>query len=96
MVAREICVLYDESDGEKRILALEAHIPLYGNRRVFSLGADAKSMANRLFDALREMDAERVNAIFSEAVPAEDIGLAVMNRLGRAAAFHIVDAGEDE
>ena len=95
-VAREICALYDESDGEKRILALEAHIPLYGNRRVFSLGADAKSMANRLFDALREMDAERVNAIFSEAVPAEDIGLAVMNRLGRAAAFHIVDAGEDE
>lgn len=54
-VAREICALYDESDGEKRILALEAHIPLYGNRRVFSLGADAKSMANRLFDALREM-----------------------------------------
>lgn len=41
-------------------------------------------------------DAERVNAIFSEAVPAEDIGLAVMNRLGRAAAFHIVDAGENE
>lgn len=95
-VAREICALYDESDGEKRILALEAHMPLYGDRRVFSLGADAKSMANRLFDALREMDAERVNAIFSEAVPAEDIGLAVMNRLGRAAAFHIVDAGEDE
>ena len=53
-------------------------------------------MANRLFDALREMDLEHVNAIFSEAVPAEDIGLAVMNRLGRAAAFHIVDAGEDE
>jgi len=40
------------------------------------------------------MDEKGVSAIFSEAVNAEDIGLAVMNRLGRAAAFHIVDAGE--
>ncbi|MBQ3168301.1 MAG: threonylcarbamoyl-AMP synthase, partial [Clostridia bacterium] len=61
---------------------------------VFSLGKDPKEMAHRLFDALREMDARGVSAIFSEAVDAEGIGLAVMNRLGRAAAFHIVDAGE--
>ncbi len=30
--------------------------------------------------------------LFSEAVNAEGVGLAVMNRLGRAAAFHIVHA----
>lgn len=94
--AEEICALYDETAGEKRILALDAHIPLYGERKVVSLGSDAREMARRLFDALREMDDEGVKAIFSEAVEAEEMGLAVMNRLGRAAAFHIVEAGEDE
>lgn len=95
-VAQEICSLYDATPGEKRILALDEHIPMYGGRSVRSLGADAKEMANRLFDALREMDDEGVSAIFSEAVEADGIGLAVMNRLGRAAAFHIVEAGADE
>ena len=93
--AREICAMYDETPGTKRILALEEHIPLYGGRETVSLGADAKDMANRLFDALREMDEQRVTAIFSEAVEADGIGLAVMNRLGRAAAFHIVEAREE-
>lgn len=94
-VAREICAMYDETPGQKRILALEGHIPLYGGRKTVSLGEDAKDIANRLFDALREMDEEGVTAIFSEAVEADGIGLAVMNRLGRAAAFHIVEARED-
>lgn len=94
-VAEEIISLYDETPGEKRILALNDHLSLYGNRKVYPLGDDAKDMARCLFDALREMDNEKVSAIFSEAVEAEGIGLAVMNRLGRAAAFHIVDVGED-
>ena len=51
-------------------------------------------MARALFNALRDADALGADAIFSEAVPADGVGLAVMNRLGRAAAFHIVDADE--
>ena len=95
-VAEEIISLYDETPGEKRILALNDHLSLYGNRKVCPLGENAEEMARRLFDALREMDEDNVTAIFSEAVEAEGIGLAVMNRLGRAAAFHIVNAGADE
>ncbi len=94
-VAREIIDLYDHTEGEKCILALKDHISLYAGRRVYSLGGNADEMARSLFDALREMDNEGVSTIFSEAVEAEDIGLAVMNRLGRAAAFHIVNAGEE-
>lgn len=90
--AHEICALYDSTDGEKCILALEGNLELYGDRRVASLGIDPGEAAHRLFNALREMDDRKVNAIFSEAVEAEGIGLAVMNRLGRAAAFHIVEA----
>ena len=93
-VAHAIIDMYDATEGEKCILALEGNLSLYEGRNVFSLGKNPEEMAHRLFDALREMDARGVNAIFSEAVDAEGIGLAVMNRLGRAAAFHIVDAGE--
>ncbi len=93
-VAEAILNMYDATEGEKCILALEGNLKNYPGKNVFSLGKDPKEMAHRLFDALREMDARGVSAIFSEAVDAEGIGLAVMNRLGRAAAFHIVDAGE--
>lgn len=91
-VAKRICEMYDATEGERCILALEENIPLYGGRKVFSLGSDSGDFARRIFFALREMDDEHIGAIFSEAVEAEGIGLAVMNRLGRAAAFHIVEA----
>ncbi len=93
-VADAISDMYASTEGEKCILALEGNLKNYEGKRVLSLGRNPEEMAHRLFDALRKMDEMGVNAIFSEAVDAEGIGLAVMNRLGRAAAFHIVDAGE--
>lgn len=87
--------LYDAALDEGRepvILALSNHLAAYGERRVLSLGADAGEMARAVFARLRDADDLGADALFSEAVPAEDMGLAVMNRLGRAAAFHIVEA----
>lgn len=91
-VAAEICARYDVSDVPALILSLAGHMGMYGNRRVLSLGADAGEVANRLFEALREADALGAQVIFSEAVDEAGIGLAVMNRLGRAAGFHVIDA----
>ena len=91
-VAAAICAAYDraERDGKHPlILALEGNLRRYGARNCESLGADARAMAQTVFSALRDADGRRADAIFSEAVEAEGIGLAVMNRLGRAAAFHI-------
>ncbi len=93
-VAKTICDMYDSAEGESCILALDKHIALYGNRRVHSLGEDASEVANRLFDCLREMDNIGVKNIYAEAVSTDGIGLAVMNRLGRAAAFRIIEAGK--
>ena len=96
-VARAIRAAYDRAeaeDSEPLILALEENLPRYGARRVRSLGTGAAQAAQRIFAMLREADALGAKRIFSEAVDAEGIGLAVMNRLGRAAAFHIVDVGE--
>ena len=91
-VAKAICTRYDAvSDGNAAILALPGHEALYGARRVFPMGrADSsESVAAELFALLRKLDDEHVKTIFSEAVDAHGVGLAVMNRLGRAAAFHI-------
>ena len=51
-----------------------------------------EEVAQRLFDTLRMLDEEGMEVIFSEVVPPEGVGLAVMNRLGRAAAFRCVQA----
>lgn len=93
-VIDEICKAYDEaaSMGHRPlILALEQNIVRYGNRRCENLGCDAQQMAHTVFSVLRDADALHADIILSEAVEAEGIGLAVMNRLGRAAAFHIVE-----
>ena len=98
-VARDICRRYDRAltEGARPlILALQGHLPQYGSRRALSLGEDPEEMARRIFDRLREADELGADVLFSEAVEDRGIGLAVMNRLGRAAAFHIVQADLDE
>lgn len=94
-VIRIICENYDHAlaNGSRPlILALEDHIPAYGDRRTLSLGHTALDMAHSIFADLRNADALGADILFSEAVAAEGVGLAVMNRLGRAAAFHIINA----
>ena len=51
----------------------------------------AQEAAGALFDLLREMDALGVERIYAEALDPHGIGLAVMNRMGRAAGFHIIE-----
>jgi L-threonylcarbamoyladenylate synthase len=89
-VAEEIVRRYDGADNAL-ILALEENVPRYGNRRVLSLGRDEGAMAARLFHALREADHLGAEHIFCECVEPEGVGLAVMNRLLRAAAFNVID-----
>ena len=94
-VARAIRDLYDRALDEGRrplILALTPHLPAYGSRRALPLGKDADAVAHEIFACLRRADAQGADVIFSEAVDPRGLGLAVMNRLGRAAAFHIVNA----
>lgn len=51
-----------------------------------SIGVDARSAAQGLFSALRELDRRRADVIFVEGIPdSDDIAAAVMNRLRKAA-----------
>lgn len=93
-VIEAISEMYDLAlaDGHRPlILALNGHLSAYGDRRTEALGDDEEGMAHRIFSVLRDADALGADVLFSEAVEAKGLGLAVMNRLGRAAAFHIVE-----
>jgi len=91
-VIAAICARYDEavSAGETpAILGFDEHD--FGNRTRISLGSVKRPQeaAARLFAALRELDERGETVALCEAVEATGIGLAVMNRMGRAAGFDI-------
>ena len=88
-VVAEICARYDRAENAC-ILAHAASLPAFGGRRVFSLGDTPKEGAHLLFERLREMDELNVSLILAQGWEAQGQGLAVMNRMARAAAFDIV------
>lgn len=51
---------------------------------------DLFSVASGLFSALRSFDDTPVDIIFAEGVSEEGIGLAIMNRLRKAAGYHLI------
>ena len=53
---------------------------------------DYAAQAHRLFDALRELDRPGVEIIYAQCPDDRGVGLAVANRLKRAAGFHVVNA----
>ena len=83
--AQEIARLYDAADGRAAILAFSQAD--YGARRVYRL----KNAPGELFAALRQLDEDGMETIYAEDVPTTGVGLAVMNRLMRAAAFRVVE-----
>ncbi len=89
-VAQAIRQAYDAEENAV-ILALDAHIPMYGGRRTLSMGATLLDAAHHLFAGLREADHRGYTRLLAEAVSEEAVGLAVMNRMARAAAFDVED-----
>ena len=97
--ARRINALYREAEAEGKrveIAATEQTRQFYRANRHLVLGDrnEPETLCANLFSALREMDA-RAELILAEGIPAEDEGLAYMNRLLRAAGFHVIDASKD-
>jgi L-threonylcarbamoyladenylate synthase len=76
------------------VLATDETVSRYSADVVKSLGSrsDLSVVARNLFRLLREFDLEGVDVIVAEGVPAEGLGLAVMNRLRKASGYHIVKA----
>lgn len=77
-----VCMVFDESDGK----GLEC--------RVISYGKSNDEQAKELFDVLRELDKIGAKKVFARCPRKDGVGLAVYNRLLRAAAFRVVNADE--
>ena len=76
------------------VICFEEYRERFGAHPLQSLGsaADAAQQARRVFDALRRFDSTEVTHIYAQCPDDTGLGLAVSNRLKKAAGFHIVDA----
>ena len=74
------------------IMATDETKDNYSNAIVKSLGTrkDKKTIANSLFNILREFDNLDVDIIFAEGVDLDHIGLAIMNRMMKASGGKII------
>ena len=83
-----------EAGQKSCVMCFTEHVSALADCAPHDIGSreDPSQVAHRLFDTLRRLDAEGMDAIFSEVMPPEGVGLAVMNRLGRAAGFRSIQA----
>lgn len=74
------------------ILATDETRNLYPESLTVSLGSKLhpETIAANLFKALRNFDKTDVQVIFAEAVDSSGIGLAIMNRMKKAAGYNII------
>ncbi|NLV57360.1 MAG: threonylcarbamoyl-AMP synthase [Clostridiales bacterium] len=80
-----------------RILVFEEHLPLYGEHpHLVPLGSlgNLEAVAQLLFSLLRQMDEDGAQLLLCEVPEPKGIGLAILNRLCRAASFCMEDADQ--
>ena len=85
----------DIKDKKAAIITVDQHLDLYkdADAKVVSWG-DKNEMdliAHKIFDALRKVDEWGVDIIYCEGFEEKDLGLAVMNRLTKAAGYQVID-----
>ena len=80
-----------DADG---VICFNEFVPLFEGHPVEPIGpaGDPAEHARRVFDALRYFDGTDVQRIWAQCPDPVGIGLAVSNRLNKAAGFHIVQA----
>ncbi|MDI6600452.1 MAG: L-threonylcarbamoyladenylate synthase [Thermoanaerobacteraceae bacterium] len=98
MVVREINRLSKEdmANGKKvAVLASDETKGLY-DIMVIPIGSkeDKLSISGNLFAALRKLDDMGIDKAYAEAVDEEGLGLAIMNRMKKAAGYRIIKVGE--
>jgi L-threonylcarbamoyladenylate synthase len=88
----ELINFYRQNNRKIGVLATDETVHYYRADVVKSLGSrsDLVVVARNLFRLLREFDLEEVDVIIAEGVPAEKLGLAVMNRLRKASGYNII------
>lgn len=75
------------------VICFDEYAPLFAGHIVHRLGPvdDKLAQAQHVFDALRTFDDTDVPEIYAQCPDESGLGLAVSNRLKKAAGFHVVD-----
>ena len=75
------------------VICFSAFVPMFSSQVVHDLGSelDKSEQARRVFDALRKFDATSVPEIYAQCPDEAGLGLAIGNRLKKAAGFHVVE-----
>ena len=75
------------------VICFTEYKDLFPGSSIHDLGpaADKAEQARRVFDALREFDHEAVTEIYAQCPDTAGLGLAVSNRLKKAAGFHVIE-----
>ncbi len=87
----------DHAGAEDGIICFDEFLTLFTGRSqarpVMDLGpaGDKEEQARHIFDALRSFDHTSVPAIWAQCPDSTGIGLAIANRLNKAAGFHIIE-----
>jgi len=91
---KELAKFYKQKGIKVGVLATDETVGYYEADVVKSLGSrnDLAVIAKNLFRLLREFDLDCVDVIIAEGIPAEGLGLAVMNRLRKASGYKIFRA----
>jgi L-threonylcarbamoyladenylate synthase len=91
---KELVDFYKRENKRVGVLTTDENLGCYRADVVKSLGSrkNLTVIANNLFRLLREFDSEKVDVIVAEGLPMEGLGLAVMNRLRKAAGYKIFKA----
>lgn len=89
--ARRIQGLLSDTAG---VICFDEYALLFPGHIIHKLGpaADKSAQARHVFDALRTFDGTDVTEIFAQCPDDGGLGLAVANRLKKAAGFHLIDA----
>ena len=90
----EIVHNYIDAGLKVGIMATDETEALYTNGIVVSLGSrqNLNTVTKSLFETLRSFDDKGVDVIVSESFKEEGLGIAIMNRLKKAAGYDIISA----
>lgn len=89
----EMCMESMNQGKKVGIMATDQTFQKYATGTVLSMGDrdNPDTIASSVFDRLRQFDSKGVDIIFSEGVDEKEIGLAIMNRMKKAAGYNIIN-----
>jgi L-threonylcarbamoyladenylate synthase len=76
------------------VICFDEYVHLFSGQKVQPLGpsGDKAAQAQRVFDALRAFDNSDVTEIYAQCPDSRGLGLAIGNRLKKAAGFHVIES----